>query len=370
MRRYGLLPGGRLDRYVLSLFAGSYAVAFFLVVGLFLILDLAANLDDYFSSNENGPSPGGLLVVRFYLLNIPFIYLQVSPFVTLVAGLFTTAKLVRHNEVVAALGAGVSSQRLLMPVLVGGVVLAGSMFALRVWATEAVGFRRDSVQDKIVERRPQIVYDYIWMKEPGGGLVQVSELRPARDLGVGSEIVGLEVTLMRRGSNVVLSAERGVWEGPGRGWKLDKGTRRLIEGSQDREPMAYLEDISFTPRDLQMAWKGRERVLELSFAEVGKLWERDPTDVQFKTLIEYLKTFPMANVILLLVGLPFLMRHERSRSAEKLVEGFVLCIFFFGADFVSRSMGMQGVLQPMMASWLPVLFFGSLGVVLFGSMRS
>src|SRR5215831_8901781 len=85
----GLRIGGRLDRYVGGLFVSSYATAFLLVVGLFLILDMATNLDDYVESWPGGGHVPTFLIGRYYLLDIPFLFLQIAPFVTLVAGPFT-----------------------------------------------------------------------------------------------------------------------------------------------------------------------------------------------------------------------------------------------------------------------------------------
>ena len=39
-------------------------------------------------------------------------------------------------------------------------------------------------------------------------------------------------------------------------------------------------------------------------------------------------------------------------------------------DFICRSLGMDGTLSPLMASWLPVLVFGSLGAAFVHTMRS
>ena len=52
MKPRTLALGSRLDRYVLQLYALSYAAAFFLVVGLFLILDMATHLDDYLAPDR------------------------------------------------------------------------------------------------------------------------------------------------------------------------------------------------------------------------------------------------------------------------------------------------------------------------------
>ena len=91
MRPRALFLGSRLDRYVARLFALAYGAAFFLVVGLFVIIDMATHLDEYLSPDKSGYSPPTSLVGEFYLLQLPFLYLQMSPYVTLVAGMFTAA---------------------------------------------------------------------------------------------------------------------------------------------------------------------------------------------------------------------------------------------------------------------------------------
>ena len=68
--------------------------------------------------------------------------------------------------------------------------------------------------------------------------------------------------------------------------------------------------------------------------------------------------------------MPFLMGHSRSHGPSPGLWVFFLCLCFFGSDFVCRSLGLQGQLDPLMAAWLPILFFGSLGVVLFTSART
>ena len=50
--------------------------------------------------------------------------------------------------------------------------------------------------------------------------------------------------------------------------------------------------------------------------------------------------------------------------------GLLLCVFYFGADFIFRNLGIQGSLDPLLASWTPVLIFGSVGFVLFDAMRT
>ncbi len=376
MRKTHLKTGGRLDRYVLTLFGASYSVAFFLVVGMFLILDMVGHLDDFMEVGEDGTVASSADIARYYIYNTPFVYLQVAPFVTLIAGLFTAAKLVRNNEIVAALNAGVSAQRLIAPVLFGGALLGGAMFGLREWATEGIGYRRDLALHRVLEREPELVYEQIWLKDPhrfGTSLVRIEEFRDGRIDGTPAKITGLVATIKTEEGLSALSARTATFVGDSENprWKLEDGIIQVVAGpDEDPRLIDWLEGVEFTPDDVYVLWKGQERPLDLSFRETTELWRRDRDNVQFQTLVEYLKTFPLANIVLLLVGLPFLVSYGRGRRSERMVAGFILCIFYFAADFVTRTLGMQGTLEPMMASWLPVLFFGSLGIVFFSSMRT
>jgi len=369
MKCGGLLVGGRLDRYVARLFGLSYLSAFLLVVGLYLVVDMAANLDDYVRASEAGDSPSSILVASYYALQLPFLYLQMSPYVTLVAGMFTAAKMARFNEVVAALNAGVGGQRLLAPIFFGATLLAVGMFVLREWATNELGARRDVLHDRLTERRDVPVHENFWVYDRAGRPVHLMEYRPAVD-GSEPEIRGLSVHYVHAEGGVSIAADVARPLSDGR-WALTGGQRQEThEHAQPITPLETLDEVRFTPEDVALAWKGRANPMELSFSESRKLARRDPTNVQYRTLLQHHLTFPLAGLVLLGVGLPFVVRYERGKAGERIAVGFFLCVGYFGMEFAARTLGLQGQLGPLHAGWLPVLVFGALAVVLLGSMRT
>jgi lipopolysaccharide export system permease protein len=183
---------------------------------------------------------------------------------------------------------------------------------------------------------------------------------------------GLEATI-NASSWISIEADSAVYvERDGqRGWRLENGRRKeVLAGDQRQRPVEMLEDFEFTPEVALSFLRARERPLELSFGEARELARRDPDSVVYQTLLQYYLTFPLANLVLLLVGLPLLMRYERGGSADGLAAGCLLCVFYFAADFFFRNLGLGGNLDPRLASWLPILFFGSLGLVMFDSMKT
>lgn len=371
MKRRGLKIGGRLDRYVAALFVSSYATAFFLVVGLFLILDMASNLDEYVETWKDGSHASTLLILRYYLLSIPFLFLQVAPFVTLVAGLFTTVKLLRYNEVIASLSAGVSSRRLLAPVFVGGALCGLGMFELRELLGSSLARQRDAVKYVLDEKTFDVVYEELWLRDLNGSVVHLKEFRPGTESRP-PEVRGLQATLRSVARWSSTQAARATYETRnGRlGWWLEGGTRQEVRGEHRKEPIDLLEGFDFDPELAVTFYRARRNPMDLTFSEARELAKRDPDSVVYATLLQYDITFPLANVVLLLAGLPILMRSRRGKAIEGMAAGCTLCIFYFAADFVLTNLGLQGGLDPYLAAWLPPLFFGSVGLVLLESMES
>jgi lipopolysaccharide export system permease protein len=373
MRQRALKLGGRLDRYVGSLYLASYATAFLTVVGLFLILDLASNLDRYLDPWPDGSRVPTLIILRYYVLNIPFLFLQVAPFVALIAGLFTVAKLMKNSETVAALAAGVSSHRMLTPVFAGGIASALLMFGLREATSAKIANIRDEYRFVLENKRYDRVYKDLRVRDLSGSVVLLGEFRPSVGTPPVAEVRRLEAYVRYSLARwVEIKADRAVYaERGGRiGWWLENGLRsETVQGIQRSEPVEFLDGIDFTPKIALSAHRADENPLELSFAEALELSRRDPDNVVYQTLLQYDLTFPLASIVLMLVGLPILLQHEK-RGAEGLAKGSLLCVFYFAADFVFRNMGLQGGIDPLLAAWMPVLSFGSLGLVLYDGMRT
>lgn len=374
MKRGRLRVLGRIDRYVLALFSTSYATAFLLVVGLYMILDMAQNLDEYLSPFADGTRPSSWLIVRYYALQIPFRFLEVAPFVTLVAGLFTVGKLVRHAEAVAALAAGVSAQRLLAPLVVLAILIGALMFGLRETTSVALGSRRDALRILLDKKQRDPVYANLWLKDGRGNLVQLGEYRPRPEGSGTPEVRDLSEYLVSGANWTTTTAPRATWDAQASRWILQDGERHVVQGEgQGEERLEKTDALSgfpFTPELANTFQRARASPLELSFAEAVEMGRRDPDNVAYRTLLQYHVTFPLANVVLILVGLPLLMRHEKGRGTRTLASAFSLCIGYFAADFVCRNLGLQGTLDAPLAAWLPILFFGSLGIVLYDGMRT
>ena len=373
MRLAGLDLGGRLDRYVALAFAKAFAVSLFAVLGLFVVLDLASHLDDFLTRSAAGA--GSLpLLAQYYLLSLPFLFLQGAPFITPGAGAYTVVRLVQTNEWMAVLGAGISSRRMLAPVIALALGLVGAILAFRDVVTEELSFRRDLVYGRLIwgEERPWA--EKIWVRDRLGRPFFVRLFQMDGGPHGESTIEGLEADLLFDEQWTRFRAERASWrrEG-GRGRWILEGERALEFEDERRQRELTPEQLvvlDFEPRDVLAASKVREDPEKLSSTEIRELVARDPDNMQLRTIEQNLWAYPFANVIFLLVGLPMTLSAEKRRVLRGVLLGVLTCFIYFVFDFACRSLGMEGALSPLIAGWMPAVLFGSLGVVLTSALST
>ncbi|MEZ5979395.1 MAG: LptF/LptG family permease [Planctomycetota bacterium] len=349
---------GTLDRYVGRVFLGAYLLAALLVVGLFLVVDLAGNLDEYLKPASDGTPTPATKVLRYYVLHLPFLYLQVAPFVTLIAGLFTVSRLQKSREIVAALSAGVSARRLLAPLFGAGLLLTTGTIALREYASSTIGFEVGVMHVELEEHLSTLVLEGVRFKDLEGEMIQLDRFWPAdpdtiEELGPwdrraprAARFAGLTAVRDEGGRWLSYRVGTGRHDDDADTWRLRDG--QLVEVDSDGRADTQLATLSgrldFEPAEVWRAWKGRNTPLDLSLREARALARRDPQNIQYRTLSTYLLTFPFANM-LLLVGPPFPLQYERGAGTEGSRRA-LLCVGNKDRFRVTPNLGMQGHIGP------------------------
>jgi len=108
-----------LDRYVLTKFLVPFAYCLVGFVAIWFIFDLADNLQDFLQGKANFD-----ILVRYYFSQIPQIIVMSIPTGMMLALLYSLTAMSRKNEIISMLGAGLSVERILVPLFGAGIVLA------------------------------------------------------------------------------------------------------------------------------------------------------------------------------------------------------------------------------------------------------
>ncbi len=111
-----------IDRYVVKQFLQSLAICLLCLVGLYVVFDVFSNIDEIVRVAEKHDGVLGILV-RHYVPHSLVFYDRLSGMLILVAAMFTTVLMQRHNEMTALLAAGVSRSRVVKPVIVAAIAV-------------------------------------------------------------------------------------------------------------------------------------------------------------------------------------------------------------------------------------------------------
>lgn len=358
----------KLDRYVGKIVLGAFlaALAFFMLITI--LVDLLTSLPRY-AERAAAAGMGGLELAAYlglrYVQMLPVVMTQVTPFATVVAAMFSVARLHNANEIVPMLFVGRSIHRVLRPLLWCGVIAGTFMVVAWQWVVPHVGadlaasntFLRQStsVQRGIVHEKHEQESQYFYAArfDPEKETLEGAKLLVYGDLAADAYMI---------------AAAGATWDKEKEDWRLEGGRRTTKSGWG---PIEWLGRSDLTPVVLMQSSRDSVDPATMSYTELKSLIEERPNRNDLKLAFHRHITYPLANILLLLLALPLAIRYERGSRTSRLMAAIGLCGAYMLTDLVCQKLGQrQGMLHPIVAAWTPTILFGSLGIVMFSSTRS
>ncbi len=364
-----------LDRKLVLSFVWSYLGTLFSLLALFIVVDLFTHLDD-FTSHSQGFWPVMHHIAIYYGQKSAQIYDRLSEAIILLAAMFTVAWVQKNNELLPLLSAGVSTRRVVMPVLVA----ASAMLGLAVLNQELLlpnidGYLLENRDDPEGQRAMMVKGGY----EPNG--IHLTGRHAFRQQLLIQDFNLVIPPKIAQDGILQLKAKEARYQppGPGRrsgGWlltgaqppDLDHWTRTDI-----LEPMGLgkyflrVEDVDFDTMTRQKNWFMFVPTWQL----LRELYKTDSAILASVAVIFHTRlTRPLLGMILLFLGLSIILRDQNRNVFISAGLCLGLCAVFFAACFACKFLGDYEQISPALAAWLPVLVFGPLAFVLFDAIHT
>ncbi|MGE4619713.1 MAG: LptF/LptG family permease [Planctomycetota bacterium] len=366
-----LLPVQTIDRYMMKHYMIAWGICAFAVFGLFSVIDGVSRLDRFLRKDD--PLP--LVVIKYFAGMIPIYFTQyLGPILTLLAAMFTTTQLNKGSELVPLRAAGLPLSRILASFFLIAFLMTLSMifvqefivpsFKDQIRLADSYGRARASIQ-------PEMVAD------SRNNLIQVLNYLPHEKRGQDVEITTKHAGLAT--SSKITRAREILWKNPKDGdpyWLLLNGTVEQFDKIGMKIPIPASDgsiqlsqgfsELKLTTDMRPVDLESSDREIEyLSFTELRDQYKRRPHLKHLEVKLHRRFAFPLANFILLMLGLPFILKTESRSIILGITIAMALGTTYLIVTEVCANLGTRGALNPMLAAWLPVLFFGSLGLTLF-----
>ena len=363
------------DRYLTRLFLKVLLGCFVSMAGLFILIDAFSNLDEFLGYGSVA------VIFEYYGARLPWFFNHASGLLALVAAMFAVTWLQRTNELTALMAAGVTTRRIIRPLIFGAIAVAAVAIVNREYVIPLV-------REKLVRNAQD------WLGEKPRKVNAVTDNRTdillnGRACYVNDQRVeDPTFTLHRPIGHFHKKLEAAVAvrreaEGDRPGGYL------LTEVTQPKDlaqlPSAFVEDrpVILSPADTK--WLEPNQCFVVSavrfehlaggsqwreYASTGELISglRNPSlDFGLRTRVLMHSRFvqPFLDVTLFFLGLPLVLtrRNRNIFVAIGLCIGVVIGYFF--VLMVCQAMGSSGfLLSPSQAAWCPLIILAPLAAAI------
>lgn len=358
-----------VDKYVVKHLLVSYGICLASILGIFLIIDVLTNIERLLSRGSFLSALGGYLVAA-----TPVVYYQIAPGAFLMAAMFTLSSLNKTNELLALRASGVSIYRVLQPIVIASLVAALAMAAVQetIIPAEADNIRRMG-RDKPITS--------VVLADTGGNIFRIARYYPY-DVRVEDVVITvLYPNGDKRWSIHAASAdflEERRWKGfllrDVRMYEHDE--RGMLQVALNREsgqrlPYVSMDEMRFetdiVPSDIESVDRD---VNYLTFAQLNSQYLRQKYLPHLRVKLHSRIATPLANFVLLLLGLPFALRAGRRALLLSIAVCIAVASSFYVVTFFFADMGADGSISPIAAAWLPIVVFTAIGLAFVESVRT
>src|SRR3954447_9145542 len=369
-----------LDRYVISTFLKNYFIALFVLIGMYVTLDMVFNFDELVQVQDRAAVSSGvdsaIIVIKaaadYYFYQIFYIFVQLSGMIPVVAAAFTLIRFSRFNELTAMLSSGVPLLRVASPIIIVSLVLNGLLLLDQELLIPSIIPKLVRSRQEAGQETTSKDFQIPAMQDERNAILNVARYRP------GERPVMYEFTLVERDkfdrATAKIVASRADWDPNTKSWLLSDGLRTdglLYQTSRKIDDSIAVYHSNITPEEIKLYRSGNYVEL-LSTHRIDELLAREKLYGTLALLrVKHTRfTQPLINIIMLLLAIPTVLTREPTRLKAAATKCLALTALALAVTFLGQQMAGQppraslAAQWPAIMAWLPILIFGPIAVFL------
>lgn len=352
-----------LDRYILTNFLRVYLYCIAAFLAIWLVFDISDNISTFLDDRISL-----LLVIQYYLAQMPLTMVILLPVSLLLALLFSLSRMSRTNEIVSMLTAGVSMPRLLAPLMGMGLLTAAASGALNFALAPHAEKARKSYFDNAREETRDRLSGQIFRNRADNRTWFIQRFRPEKN-----EFLTVQVLQQDEKDNIVINylATSANYRAQDHSWELsgvkvvnyDEAGNITAEQSSLSLVISNWSETPFRLASTNM------RADYLSFPELRDYlrfnWDfPESLLAPFATHLQYRLALPWECIVVVFLAAPLAIGFSRSGLLTSVAAaiGLVFSMNFLRHFFLALGEGDR--IAPWAAAWIPNILFASIGAVL------
>ncbi len=353
-------------RYILSEFLKLLALTMILFLTIFLLVEFVDKIDSIMSKKVRAEE-----AFVYLLYKIPALVNLITPIAVLMATTLTLGILSRHSEITAIKAGGTSIIKVTTPLLLCSVLISFCVILINEAVAPVTNERALAIENRWQNKGPSanMGSEGVWLKN-NSGIYNIKKIDIDNNTIEGITFYSIKDPFKSFKADTRITALSAVWAGGS--WRAGVARlNRFTEGGGIEESVEI--GYNFTelspPGELDISGtdRGQEDMgyLELK-KNIAELKEEGYNTDKFTVDLYGRFSFPLVNIIMVLIGIPFALRPGRHGGiADGIAVSVVIAFSFWIVFAIARSLGQSGVLPPIIAAGFPDLLFVAIGVYLF-----
>ncbi|MGB0807048.1 MAG: LptF/LptG family permease, partial [Salibacteraceae bacterium] len=338
----------------------KFLTTFFFILGIMMVIaiifDVSEKLDDFLKHDV----PMEEIIFDYYV-NFVFFYGNLfSPLLIFLSVIIFTSGMAYKSEIVAILASGISFNRLLVPYFIAASFLALISFYFNHFVVPHASKERLAFEIAYVGYHAKNPHKNLHKQIKPGHYIYVEHYNVDRDIGYKFtyEILANDSLQSK------LIADYIQWDTTSQKWELrNYYIREFVDGKQNLSGGKVIDTtLSFLPDEFEnknynIAMMDTPELIEfiqdeqLRGSELISLYEVEKNQ---RTAM------PIATYILVLIGVSFASRKVRGGIGLHVAISVAISFIYIFAMQVTKVYATKAGLDPLIAVWIPNIFFGLL----------
>lgn len=346
----------KLDWYILK----KILVTFFFCMILFTLIAVAVDSSEHTENFVKSGLSTKQIFAQYYIGFIPYIWGLLFPLFVFIAVIYTTSRMAMRSEVIAILASGTSYFRFLRPYFLGGIILALLLYTASRQFIPKGNEIRSAFHVKYFDRQDlgQIGYqDTYYRRSDSSSYVGIKYYDSVAKSATGFFLHRI------KGNEVVYNLRADVmkWDTAKRNWRLTNAVERKVE--EKGEVMNKFDtlniNLNLKPSDLRYDYYLKDKLTTAQLKDLIRMEQLRGTEGLNTLKVEWYRrsATPVSVFLLSLIGAIIASRKTRGGSGLHIAIGLIIAAIFILADKFSSTFSVKGNFHPLLAAWVPNLFF-------------
>jgi len=359
-----------LDKYITKQFVLPFLACLFIFFFLCIVADILGHIDD-FSEKQVGI----VTLYKYYISFLPIIFVQTCPIAIVLSTLLTLGTLNKNNELTGMKASGISILRIVSPFIFAAFVLSLVVLVVNDYFVPEAVLNSTKIKEENIEKKGVLSQRIIENVTLHGEDNRIYYAKRYNVLDRTLEELTIDQQDSLKRVRKRMRADKVCWDQEKKQWKFyNLVTHHLSEKGEILNKSSLQEEVFMNIKEKPEDFlRHQDESSFMNYLTLKKHIHRLRTAgySPHKELIDLHRklSFPFANLVIVLLAIPFALNAPRSGAMMGVVLGVGFCLLYYVLEAIILAIGKEGFIPPLLAGWLANIGFSATGIVLLYRLR-